>query len=87
MFVFDMETKVIDAEIFPQHTIVDLNSGIAFVLFSQDKPLRWKETHTHRHTYTYTNTDTQRNIFACEVQLIFYKKLGSGLSPQSSLYF
>ena len=62
MFVFDMETKVIDAEIFPQHTIVDLNSGIAFVLFSQDKPLRWKETHTQTHIHLHTHRHTEKYI-------------------------
>ena len=39
MNVFDAEIKVLDTEIFPQHTIADLNSGITFILFSQEKPL------------------------------------------------
>ena len=34
-----MATKVIDTEKCPQHTIADLNPGITFILFSQDKPL------------------------------------------------
>ena len=38
---FDAETKKLDTDIFPQHTIADLNSSITFiVLFSQKKPLR-----------------------------------------------
>ena len=41
MTVFDAETKVLDTEIFPQHNIADLNSGITFIaLFSQEKPLQ-----------------------------------------------
>ena len=41
MIVFDAETKILDTEIFPQHTIVDLTSDITFIaLFSQEKPLR-----------------------------------------------
>ena len=40
MNVSDVETKVLDTEIFPQHTTADLNSGITLiVLFSQEKPL------------------------------------------------
>ena len=49
MIVFEVETKVLDTEIFPHHTITDLNSGITFiVLFSKDKPLRGRKN-THRH--------------------------------------
>ena len=41
MIVCGVATKVLDTEIFPQHTIADLNFGITImVLFSQDKPLR-----------------------------------------------
>ena len=40
MIVFDAEPKVIDTVIFLQHTIANLNSGITFVLFSQEKLLR-----------------------------------------------
>ena len=41
MIVFDVAKKVLDTEKFPQHTIVDLNSGISFiVLCSQEKHLR-----------------------------------------------
>ena len=41
MVVFDAETKILDTEIFPQHTIADLNSGFTtIVLFNQEKPLR-----------------------------------------------
>ena len=51
--------KVLDTEIFPQHTIAGLISGITFVLFSQEKPLRLKETNTDTDTHTQTHTHTQ----------------------------
>ena len=48
MIVYDVATKVLGTELLPQHNIADLNSGIKFtVLFSQEKPLRWKEINTH----------------------------------------
>ena len=59
MIVYDVATKELDTESFPQHAIADLNSGITFiVLFSQEKPLRWKGintqiSHTHTHTHTH----------------------------------
>ena len=41
MIVYDVATKVLDTEIFPQHTIADLISRITFiVLFSQEKVLQ-----------------------------------------------
>ena len=40
MIVFDVATKVLDTETFPQPTIADLNSGITLtVFFSQEKSL------------------------------------------------
>ena len=51
MIVYDVATNVLDTEKFPQQTIADLNSDIAFiVLFSQGKLLRWKEINTRTHT-------------------------------------
>ena len=39
--VFGPDAKSLDADIFPQYTIADLNCGIIFiVLFSQEKALR-----------------------------------------------
>ena len=55
MIVFDREIKVLDTEIFPQHNIADLNSGITLVLFSQERPLWWKGINTHTHTHTHTH--------------------------------
>ena len=38
--VLDAEPKVLDTEIFLKQTIGNLNSGIAFVFFSQEKLLQ-----------------------------------------------
>ena len=46
MIAFDAETKVFDIEVFSKHNIADLNSGITFILFSQEKPLGWKGINT-----------------------------------------
>ena len=44
MTVYDVATKLLNTESFPQHSIAGLISGITFiVLFSQEKPLRWKK--------------------------------------------
>ena len=41
MIVYDVATKVLGTELFPQHNHADLNSGITFiVLLSKEKPLR-----------------------------------------------
>ena len=41
MTVYDVAAKVLDAEIFNQYSIANLNSSIAFiVLLSQEQPLR-----------------------------------------------
>ena len=57
MIVFDVATKVLGTEEFPQHNIAELNSGTTLIaLFSQEKPLRLKEINTHTHTYTHTHT-------------------------------
>ena len=57
MIVYDVATKVLDIETFPQHIIPDLISGITFIVsLSQEKPLRWKEKNTHFHAHTHTRT-------------------------------
>ena len=41
MIFSDVATKVLGTELFPEHNIADLNSGITLsVLFSQEKSLR-----------------------------------------------
>ena len=58
MIVYDVATKVLDTELFPQPNIAGLISGIIFVvLFSQEKPLRWN-THAHTHTHARTHAHT-----------------------------
>ena len=55
VIVFDVDTKVFDTEIFPQHAISDLKSDITFTaFFSQEKNLWWKEINTHTHILTCT---------------------------------
>ena len=45
-------------------TIADLNSSITFlVLFSQEKPLRWKEINTHTHTHTHAHTQQNQALY------------------------
>ena len=54
MIVYDVATKVLDTESYPQHNIAGLISDITFiVLFNQEKPLRRKEINTHTHTHTH----------------------------------
>ena len=68
MIVFDAEPKVPDTEIFPQQTIVDLNSDIKFiVLFCQEKHLRWKEI--NKQTYIHA----QFNLISTSTFAKFWK--------------
>ena len=63
VIVYDVATEILDTGIFPQHTIADLNSEITFiVLFSQEKPIRWKEINTHTHTPSHTLTVWNRRV-------------------------
>ena len=65
MIVYDVVTKVLDTESFPQHNIAGLISGITF-LFSQEKRLQWKEmiTHTHARTHAHAHTSTHARTHA-----------------------
>ena len=52
MIVYELATERLDTELFPQHTIADLNFGIKFiVLLSRDKPLLREGINTHTHTH------------------------------------
>ena len=62
MIAYDVATKLLDTESFPQHIIADMSSGITFVLFSQEKTLRWKEINTHIHKNTHTHTHIHTHI-------------------------
>ena len=62
MIVYNVATRVLGTELFPQYDIAKLNTVITFaVLFSQEKPLRGKEidtpTRPHMHSlfYAYIN--------------------------------
>ena len=65
MIFFDVKTKVFDTDIFLQHTIADMNSGITFYCFIElreafkVKGNKYTHTHTHTHTYTHTRTHAQ----------------------------
>ena len=62
MIFYDMATKVLDTESFPQHIIAGLMSGIIFILlFSQEKPLRLKEINTHTQTHDQQMTSKKSN--------------------------
>ena len=57
IIVFDVATKVLGTEEFPQHNIAEVNSGTTLiVLFSQEEPSRWKEINTQTNTRTHTHT-------------------------------
>ena len=69
MIVYDVETKVLDTEIFPQHTIANLNlwhyiycfffqSGEAFTVKGNKHTPTHTYTHTHTHTHIHAHTYT-----------------------------
>ena len=68
MVFYDVPTKVVDKEIFPQHTIADLNlwhfiycfvqSGKAFTVGGN------KDTHTHAHAHTHMHTHAHTHAHA-----------------------
>ena len=63
MIIYDAVTKMLDTEIFPQHNIADLSSGITFiVLFNREKPLRWQEINTHTGLQWLESIDSMMNI-------------------------
>ena len=64
MIVYDVATKVLVTESFPEHNIDGLSLALHLLFFSQEKPLRWKEIHTHTHTHTYTYTYTHTHMIS-----------------------
>ena len=91
MIAYDVATEVLGTELFLQQNIADLNSDITFVLFSQQKPLQWKEIITQTHTYQQQNLkilsilqgrkNPHRNIFGTSyiiinMKLIIFLKSG-----------
>ena len=56
MIVYNVVTKVLDTEKFPQHNIAGLIPGITFIaLFHSGEAITMEgNTHTHTHTHTHT---------------------------------
>ena len=54
MIIYDVAKKVFDKETFPRRNIAGLISGFTFVFFSQEMPVRWKETYT-MHAYVHAH--------------------------------
>ena len=54
MIVYDMATKGLGTELFLQHNIADLISGMTFIVLFSQKSLygERKSTHTRIHTHT-----------------------------------
>ena len=62
MIVYDVGTKVLDTEIFPQHTMADLNIWY-YLLFVQSEEAFTVKGNKHTHTHTYTHTQ-HTQVFA-----------------------
>ena len=59
MVVYNDATKVLDTEIFPQHTIADLNLW-HYICFQSGEDFtvnRNKHTHTYNHTHKHKHTN------------------------------
>ena len=69
MIVYDVATKILDTEYFPQHNIASLISGITFiVLFQSGEAFTvGRNTHTHTHTHTHTQTLNSSNDMLYQV--------------------
>ena len=66
MVVYDVVTKTLDKELFPQHFIAEENSGIIFIVFlGQEKRLPRKEI--NRHTYTYAQKHKVSKLVECAI--------------------
>ena len=76
MIVYDVTTKELGTESFPQHNITGLISGITFIfLLRQEKPLQCKKTDTHKHTHTYTHTCTHVYTIKGHVDILFLSEI------------
>ena len=65
--------NVLNTESLPQHNIAGLISGITFILlFSQEKPLTWKEINTNTGTAgdADANSFSKKVIFKMELHLL-----------------
>ena len=64
MIFSDVATKVLGTELFPEHNIADLNSGITLSVFVQSGEVFTVKGNKHTHTHTHT----------CKVQVIVQEK-------------
>ena len=84
MIVYDVATKVLDTELFPQPNIAGLISGITFVVLQSGETFTVEHTHTHTQTHTHARTDahmhththihTHTHTHTCSVQQIYIGK-------------
>ena len=58
MIVYDVATKVLDTELFPQPNIAGLISGITFVVLQSGETFTVEHTHTHTHKHTHMHART-----------------------------
>ena len=66
MTVYDMATKALGTEPFPQNSIAGLISGITFIVFFQSGEAFTVKGNTHTHTYTHTtHTHTHTQTHTC----------------------
>ena len=56
MISFDAKIKILDTEIFPQHTIADVNWALLLLFCSVRRSLYVERKYTHTHTHTHTHT-------------------------------
>ena len=56
MNVFLAEIKVLHTDLFPQDTVADSNTGIAFYYIAQCGKTKLN-THTHTHTCSFSDTE------------------------------
>ena len=84
MIVYDVATKVLDTELFPQPNIAGLISGITFVVLQSGETFTVEHTHTHTqththarthaHMHTHTHIHTHTHTHTCSVQQIYIGK-------------
>ena len=87
MIALDKKMKVYDPEIFPKHTIADLNSGTPFYCFVQSGEAFAVKGNTHTHTYTQQNSATCLLRVRNENNTKFYcKKIIKSASLEYSQY-
>ena len=67
MIVYDVATKVLDTEQFPQHNIAGLISGITFIFLFQSGKAFTMEGNAHTHTHTRTHTLPGTAVYECQV--------------------